>query len=596
MQPLETFYKQRISTLESQEKALKKKDNRLAAIKLVLFFSAFFCLIKFYSADFRLALGLFGGILLLFIIAAFFHESLLDKLKRIRHLKDINSSELDMLGQRFSSLIDNGAVYSERDHTFSPDLDLFGENSLFHYVNRAVTAMGRLTLANMLKKPAPSDTVRQRQAAILELAEKVDFRQTLRSHGAGINDTPAKWAALREMMAAPYFLLEKKGFILFFRIFAILTAISLLLPFFGVPFEISTAMIAVQLAVNFRLKKQIYGIYKETAKNAAILKSYRRILADIENESFTAPLALEWQQSLKNVTMPASRQTARLTMLMEWFETRLSPALHLIVNNTVFFDLHCVLAIEKWKQENRSALSRWLAALAEFEALASLANVRFNNPNWVYPIIKDEGFFLEGKGMGHPLIPPDRLVANDVSLNHETGLLVITGPNMAGKSTFLRTVGVNIVLALAGAPVCASSMQLSPLILVTSMQSADSLDKQLSLFYAELQRLKLVLDTVRENKQVFFIIDEMLKGTNAVDRLKGAIALSRQLNRLGAIGIVATHDMGLTKLADTEPKVKNRHFDGAVENDRLLFDYKLKEGVCTSFNALALMRRMGIDV
>jgi DNA mismatch repair ATPase MutS len=286
--------------------------------------------------------------------------------------------------------------------------------------------------------------------------------------------------------------------------------------------------------------------------------------------------------------------------------------LHPLLNNTVFWDLHCMYKIEKWRKETAAQVKDWFDVIGEFEALSGFACLKFNNPDWVMPEVSaDDGSFrLEAIALGHPLIPREERVCNDILFGGAGmgSMAIITGPNMAGKSTFLRTVGVNIITALAGAPVCAAGFKISPVKLFTSMQTSDSLDKHLSLFYAELQRLKMVIDGIMGKEPVFFLIDEMLKGTNALDRQKGAIALLKQLMRSRANGVTATHDLQLTKLdnpdewekaGDVFPhgiQVANYHFDGYIEDDRLLFDYKLKQGICDSFNALVLMKKMGIDL
>jgi DNA mismatch repair ATPase MutS len=230
------------------------------------------------------------------------------------------------------------------------------------------------------------------------------------------------------------------------------------------------------------------------------------------------------------------------------------------------------------------------------EALSGLANCAFNHPAWAFPLIRDDGFCFKATGLGHPLIPDSGRIVNDYMVAAAGSIDVLTGPNMAGKSTFLRTIGVNAVLAFAGGPVCARSLEISPFGLITSMKSSDSLDKHMSLFYAELLRLKLILDETREGRPSFFLIDEMLRGTNALDRHKGSLAMIRRLLKEGATGIVATHDLGLTALAREDPRIVNHHFDSAIEDGTLVFDFKIKPGVCESFNALILMKKIGLDV
>jgi DNA mismatch repair ATPase MutS len=256
-----------------------------------------------------------------------------------------------------------------------------------------------------------------------------------------------------------------------------------------------------------------------------------------------------------------------------------------------------VYRIEKWKKKTGPVIHKWFDVIGKIEALSSLANALYNNPDWTMPEVSGPNFRLEAHAIGHPLIPKVENIRNDISLDHKGNVLIVTGPNMSGKTTFLKTLGVNIVLAMAGGPVCAEKFNLSPLKLYTSMKVTDSLDKKLSLFYAELQRLKMIMDAILDKEPVFFLIDEMLKGTNESDRQKGAIALIKQLVENKADGILATHDLELTKLEkDYGEFIANYHFDGYIEGDKLLFDYILKAGICQSSNALELMKKVGIKI
>jgi DNA mismatch repair ATPase MutS len=294
---------------------------------------------------------------------------------------------------------------------------------------------------------------------------------------------------------------------------------------------------------------------------------------------------------------PASTYIKRLSNLAALFDLRLSGIFYFLLNNTLSWDFHCIYRIEKLVNDIKAEMPIWLNAAGRVEALCSFANLYFNHPGWALPGFVEEGFKLEAEKIGHPLIPANERVNNDIKLSGSGRIMIVTGSNMAGKSTFLRMIGVNLVLAYAGAPVCARRFVVSPLKLYSSMKVSDSLDKKLSLFYTELQHLKKILDGVERGEPVFFIIDEMLKGTNTKDRRQGAVALIKQLLRHNVPGLIATHDLELSRLEEEYPRdIINFHFDGYVKDDRLEFDYKLKKGVCSSFNALTLMRKIGIQV
>lgn len=253
--------------------------------------------------------------------------------------------------------------------------------------------------------------------------------------------------------------------------------------------------------------------------------------------------------------------------------------------------------MEKWKKHNGQNAIQWFDVLANFEALNSLATLCFNHPKWCFPLIHDKHFFIEGRRTGHPLIPRSKRIVNDISINKGGELMLITGSNMAGKSTYLRSVGVNIVLSMAGAPVCADHFVLSPVQLISSMRIADNLEESTSTFYAELKKLKTIIDKVNNSEKVFILLDEILRGTNSFDRHTGSIALIKQLIKHNAAGIIATHDVELAKMQEAYPdNILNYHFDVQVNNEELYFDYLLKPGICTSMNASILMKKIGIEL
>jgi DNA mismatch repair ATPase MutS len=336
-------------------------------------------------------------------------------------------------------------------------------------------------------------------------------------------------------------------------------------------------------------------LLREAAGCAHVLDAYAAVLQTIEAHVCVSPRLHDVQRRLTAQGVTASIALRQLAALLQWMEVRNAPMIHVPLNALLLWDLHGARRLAAWQRRFRPSIPLWLDAVGEWESLCSLATLAFNGPGWAWPVVRSAGFGLLAEDLGHPLIPDHERVTSDVHLGGRGTIWIVTGPNMAGKSTFLRTVGVNLMLAQTGAPVCARRFELSPLQLITSMRISDSLDKRLSLFYAELQRLKQVLEAVASGEAVFFLIDEMLKGTNTLDRQAGALALVRQLQHDGASGIVATHDLALARLADElRGSLFNQHFDGTVEGERLIFDYRLRAGACERFNALSLMRAIGI--
>jgi DNA mismatch repair ATPase MutS len=437
----------------------------------------------------------------------------------------------------------------------------------------------------------------EKQKAVSELSKKIGFRQSIQAHGKGIDDSLEKLESVKDFFKEPD-TVSGRGFLLgFIHFFPLVTLTFVVLIFFGWSWLWAVGCVLVEGIVNRIYHKSVSRIYILTAKSYTNLSLYSKVIAEIENEHFESSHLEKLRNCFFMNSKSASIYIKKLATRFQYFEARSSAMIHFFMNNIFFWDLHCLYRIEKWKRDLGSVIDAWFEAIGFFDALSSLGNLRFNFPDWTTPDIKEGTFKLSALSLGHPLIPEAERIVNSIELAGGTNITIVTGPNMAGKTTFLKTIGVNVVLALAGAPVCARRFEICPLRLYTSMKVSDSLDKGLSLFYAELQRLKKVLDAILRNEPVFFLIDEMLKGTNELDRHKGAVALISQLIEQRARGMLATHDMELTKLEQDFPDaVHNYHFDGYIEGDKLLFDYKLKEGVCTSSNALELMKKIGIKV
>jgi hypothetical protein len=607
----ETIYKQRIKTLDVQLNELKIKDRTMGIIKLVLFIIGLLAVFRVFPANPAFSLGVLVFCLTAFTAIAVVHEAIIRKIKYHNALKTINENEIKYLHHEFPGSSANGEEFKNSDHVYTSDLDIFGEKSLFHYVNRAVTAMGRRCLAGWLQLNAGVEETGRRQEAVKELSQKLDLRQTIAAHGMFIDDSAQKLQSLYSLLNEPFIILGKKWLMGFMAVWPVITIGTAVLLIFNVSLAVFFSFVLSQMAVNKIFFKRVSHIYSLTSRGHKILKAYSRIIAEIETGNYSSEKLKQLKGRLGVNEKKASLCIRRFSILLEWFETR-HGMLHFFVNNTLLWDLHCIYHIEKWRKQAAAHVPQWFEVIGEFEALSGFAGLYFNNPGWTMPEVHGDRFRMEAANLGHPLIPGKERVCNSIELNREGkingNLAIVTGPNMAGKSTFLRTVGVNTVLAFAGGPVCAERFIISPFKLFTSMQTSDSLDKHLSLFYAELQRLKMILEGLSRGEPVFFLVDEMLKGTNALDRQKGAIAMLKQLVRSRANGMIATHDLELTKLENPgewkEPggdyprgiHIANYHFDGYIKEDKLLFDYRLKQGICESFNALILMKKMGIQV
>jgi len=593
------IYRSRIKECDIDLHDLKRIGTLLSIIKLIIAAAGVFFLYKIAVTNANIYLLLLGQDALLFAIPAIIHEHFIRKRTFLLALKKTNEIELEALKHQFSDY-SSGQIFVNEDHNYSSDLDIFGPKSLFHYLNRTTTHPGENELADWLRTPPGKDhsnIIRSRQEAVQELSLKLDLRQTIQAHGRMMEYSAKNTAAIPLMLKEPIFLQGKKTLVGLIHILPFLTIGSAGLMLAGLHWIAPLIFFSLQLGLNRKYKKNVHRVYKLSSYNARVLKAYSRIIREMENTCFSSVLLKNLKNGLQADGKTASSFIRNLSFLTALFEIKKSEILHPVFNSLLLWDLHCVYHIEKWRSRLGPHAVLWLRTIGKFEALSSLANLHFNHPEWAFPGINESGFEIQAESLGHFLIPPQQRVCNDIHLKETGNSLIITGPNMAGKSTFLKTIGINMVLAFSGSPVCARSSRFSCIQLYTSMKVSDSLDKQLSLFYAELQRLKKILDAINKKEKVFYLLDEMLKGTNVLDRKAGAQALLKQLIRHETLGIVATHDLELTKLEREFPdRIRNAHFDGYIEEDKLLFDYKLKVGKCESFNALALMRKIGINI
>jgi hypothetical protein len=480
------------------------------------------------------------------------------------------------------------------DHPYANDLDLFGRGSLFQLIDTARTEAGEDTLADWLRSTAGRSEVRERQAAVIELRDRVDFRETLAvlAAEAQVSRTGslAKWAT-----SSPVGLGATQA-----AVFAVCAALStvLVVSFFAgwVPGAAALIWLAVAGAVALSFKQAVWQVIRRVDAAAHDLSLLEDLLARLEVETFSSPRLAALHRALEGDARP-SVQIARLR--------RLIAARDALRNEIVrpfglllFVRSQAAVAIDRWHQRHRETLAAWLTAIGEFEALASLATYAFEHPGDPFPDVVDDGPRFEATGLAHPLLRDDVAVRNDVALGGVgPRLLVVSGSNMSGKSTLLRAVGVNAVLALAGAPVRAERLTLSPLSIGAGIRTEDSLQEGHSRFYSEILRIRDVVNLTMGATPVLFLLDEILHGTNSHDRKIGAAAIVSALVAGGAIGLVTTHDLALTEVAsDPDVRARNVHFEDRIEDGRMLFDYRMRDGVVERSNALELMRAVGLKV
>ncbi|WP_437572359.1 MutS-related protein [Sorangium sp. So ce542] len=513
----------------------------------------------------------------------------------------------------FADFPERGERFAAPDHDYAGDLDVFGQASLFQLLDVAQTGEGEATLAAWLTEPSPAPAVAARQEAVRELAGLGAFREDLAVVGMQAGARGREAGPLIAWAEAPPALLGADARAGGLPASALLTAAKVLVPLtlalLAAPQVVPAEQLGLlrhawllpfgaQLLVLLLLRPAIEPILAAASSREAPFARYRPLLARIEQQAFSSALLSELKAELAGPSGAlASREMTALETRVGYSDLRHSGLIHLLADIFLLWDVWCALALERWKLRAGRHVKAWMRTLGHVEALASLATFAHENPDYAYPEVSAGEPRFAATGLGHPLLPRGRRVTNDVSLEGAGAALLVTGSNMSGKSTLLRAIGVNAALALAGAPACASSLSLSPVRVRTSMRIKDSLEQGVSHFYAELTRLKRVVDGVDRGEPVLFLLDEILHGTNARERQIGARAVVRHLVERGAIGAVSSHDMGLSVLEqETSGRVRNMHFEELVVDDRMTFDYKLKPGVVTSANALRLMKIVGIDL
>lgn len=512
-----------------------------------------------------------------------------------QRLAKINRDEICAIDRNLSSF-DPGNESIDPHHDYSYDLDLFGLGSMFQFLNRTVTTRGKKHLATLLNQSQRSvSEITSKQAAIQELAEELDWRQNFMARGAEtgsqknsnqIEDSIGKQITLK---SAP--LLK-----VLLKIIPPLTLLLIALNITGIV-DKSFYLLPVfsQWAIFLIYSKTISKFNKQFESQSKLLSQYSDLLWQIESKDFKSDYLINLKANLSVKGKTASQITSELQKILNEFDYRQNLLVALVLNSVFLWDVRCLSKLNNWQQNYATDLPQWFEVIAEIDALVSLANCNFNHPEWVTPEVSDSGFQFIASGMGHPLINPTKCVRNSFQISNDQQIAIITGANMAGKSTFLRTVGVNLILAGNGCTVCAERFEFSPIRIFTNMRTSDNLMNDESYFYAELLRLQTMLTHLRNGENLFVIIDEMLKGTNSTDKLNGSKELINQLISLKTHGIVATHDLGLTELIQKYPSsIKNQCFEVLLHADELKFDYKLSEGVTRTMNATFLMKKMGI--
>jgi hypothetical protein len=539
------------------------------------------------------------------------HDRLVRRLEERGRALAYYESALGRLDGQWAGKGESGGRYLDPVHIYAQDLDIFGAGSLFELLCTARTHIGEDTLARWLTRPAPLAEVNARQAAVEELRPMLDLRESLavvaEEARTGVDPVSlAGWGESQPQLVSRVLRWSSVAF----TVFGAAALAGGFLAFVGalglapLPEPVAALLrdlfFAAYLAgslILYRVRQPMTAVVDSVEQAAHDLNLLSQVLFLLERETFHSPRLKELRASLDTEGAPPSRRIAKLNRVMEWLDSRDNVFVR-VAQPLLLYSLHLAFAVEDWRRASGPVVRRWLEATGEMEALCALASYAYEHPDDPFPeFIDDTEPWFEGQAMGHPLIPEQRLVRNDIALGGELRALVVSGSNMSGKSTLLRTIGVNAVLAQAGAPVRARRLRLSPLMPGASIRVVDSLQGGMSRFYAEIVRLRDILNATSGPTPVLFLLDEFLHGTNSHDRRVGAEAMVRGLVERGAIGLITTHDLALAHIADgLGPAAENVHFEDHLENGVMKFDYVMRPGVVRKSNALELMRSVGLEI
>ena len=597
MEELVQFYKDQIASFTDKRDALKKKIHRLGTIRLMIVVGAI-ATVWFCRYGDRL---IWTGILIVyaipFIVLMVYHTKLFYQKEYAEAMIRLNANELKGIDNDFSAF-DGSAGSADSHHSFSLDLDVFGNQSLFQSLNRTVTQPGKSFLVDLFTKPLDNkQAILNRQQAVRELAGNTPFRQhfyvtgVLRATGGECIEQLHTLSEQKTRFSGNFFWKTCIRCVPLLWAGVIIGIVAGMFPL---------GVLGIMLASAFLLAngraQQIHKLHKSVEEIESILLIYSKLIEQIEHEPFNSEFLKSNQNLLKNGEKRASVAIRQLSTIIGALDQRYSMA-GVLLNLLYLRDMRHAMQLERWVETYANDFAGWFESLACMDAMCSLGGFAFNHPDYTYPEIAGTYFEMKGKALGHPLIHRDLCVRNDLLIEQNPYFLIVTGANMAGKSTYLRVVGVNFLLACMGLPVCAESLTVYPAHLVTSLRTADSLTANESYFFAELKRLKMVIDRLNEGEELFIILDEILKGTNSEDKQKGSFALMKQLIAKNACGIIATHDLLLGTLVQEFPEaIKNYCFEADITGDELTFSYQLREGIARNMNACFLMGKMGITI
>lgn len=591
----ENHYTERLSLTEGQLQQVKKQIFRISMLRLALFIAGIAGLYFFFNQTTLLIICICLTFLPLFILVKI-HNRFFIRKEWLETQARIIQEELQALSGDYSSFED-GKEYVNPEHPYSFDLDIFGRRSLFQSINRTCTFFGKNRLAKWLQNHLHEKTsIEKRQEMVREISEHTLFREQFRVAGLVHHGQSSDGEKIQAWSQSPAQYLHAGWVKAFIWGVPVINSLLLITSLAGwTSFSWLGLSFGIFLVLSFGIIKRATYIQETYGKQLKSLNGYARLIALAKAEEWKSAGMQELMERFNLNGQSPVQALQQLSKELDRLDLRNNQFLYVLLEGSIFFQLQEIVRIERWKVRYGQHINEWLKTVGELDALCSLGTFAYNHPQYTYPELTEKPFCFLTTQMGHPLMPASQCVKNDATIPSRPFFLIITGANMAGKSTYLRTIGVNYLLACIGAPVCCERLKLHPNQLITSLRTSDSLSDNESYFFAELKRLKRIIDLLNQGQQLFIILDEILKGTNSMDKQKGSFDLIRQFMQLKANGIIATHDLLLGSLIKQFPEeIRNYCFEADIKENELTFSYKLREGVAQNMNACFLMKKMGI--
>jgi len=582
------FYTQEKLTLEVELATLKKTLYTISAFRLVVFFTTVFGIYYFLSSGITVSVVAVIGFSIFALLLVKNAKLQIEKELLLSKIQ-INAIEISVLNGEYKNL-KSGNEFVDPHHFYSNDIDLFGIGSFFQYSNRTATEEGAEAYARLLTENK-IDQIEEKQKAIQELAEKVRWRQ----HFSAIASLVKVQFSSKSILSyiKNYTTVLSGSFAVFVKVFYLISiGFVVLISTDIVPFTLLVIWFFVGLFISASQLKKTSHIYNQSSKAKETFKQYYQLLSEIEKQSFSSKLLIENQEKVQSEKEKASLIFQKFSRILDSFDQRNNIIIAVVGNALFLWDIQNAMKVEKWISKYKHTVEKWFEVITFFDAQNTLANFSYNHPTFVMPVITDKPTIIKATQLGHPLLKSVKRIDNDFRIDKEQ-FFIVTGANMAGKSTFLRTVSLSMVLANNGLPVCAEKIEYHPIKLITSMRTSDSLADDESYFYSELKRLKFIVDQI-ETEDYFIILDEILKGTNSKDKAIGSKKFVEKLSNSKSTGIIATHDVSLCELQEEFKDIENYFFDAQIHDNELHFDYTLKKGICKNMNASFLLKKMEI--